>query len=90
LETTNIDFLTIASTVQVWSASSAGVRTNIEDTVMTYGIKQRINSEPFIDRTAALHLGETRISDKGDKRNRFTDWKDECTLLKTVILTKKV
>jgi len=41
-----------------------------ENPVMTFPIRKRIKTELFIDRTSALYLGETRISnvtDEGDQ-----------------------
>jgi len=51
--------------------------TKCEYTNMTYPIKKRIISDLFIDRMAALYVGETRIRvvpDEGDHPLTLTDW----------------
>jgi len=48
--------------------------------VMTFSIKKRINTEPFIDRTAVLYIvGETVIralTNKDDKTVPRVDWRN--------------
>jgi len=45
---------------------------------MTFQIKKRTNSELFIDRMAALYIGETQFrvgTNKGDQPMALGDWK---------------
>jgi len=60
---------------------------------ITFLIKKRIITELFIDRTAALYIGETRIrvvTDEGDQPGSQADRRKEYTLRIIVMLTLKV
>jgi len=51
--------------------------------VVTFPINKRINTELFIDRTAALFIEETRIRDganQGDEPVTLVDWGIEYAL----------
>jgi len=46
---------------EVWRVVSDGLERTYENPVITFSIKRRMNTELFIDRTAALFVGESRI-----------------------------
>jgi len=55
-----------------------------ENPVMTVPIKKRINTELFIERTAAFYIGETRIREvtemTGDQPVELDDWRIKDTM----------
>jgi len=54
-----------------------------ESPVMTFPIKKRINTELFIDRTAALNIKENWIREEtseGDQPVALVDWRNEYAL----------
>jgi len=61
----------------------------VESLVMTFPIKKRINTEMFIDRTAALYIRETRIramTNRVIEKLALIDWRSEFTLRRYAML----
>jgi len=60
-----------------------------ENPVMTFTIKKRFNTVLFIDRIAALYIGNTRIrvlTNEGDQPVEQADWRIEYTMCKSIFL----
>jgi len=57
-----------------------------ENPAIIFPIKKRIKRELFIDRMAALYIGET---DEVISKLVLVDWRSEYTLLRNTILSKK-
>jgi len=67
----------------LWSGERWGVSANVDNLVMIFFTKKRLNTELVFDRMTSLYLGITRIHNVTNKRNQSNVvlWLEECVYL---------